>query len=1142
MRSVRRAVPRRSVAPDGRRAEAWRGTAACLAVAVLLAACTSAPPSPSPTPSSDIPKVPSTSTFGRLFAQVRDDGTVSQETALQAFALAIAPLPGVTLPQGDPPALHERISGSFAIDWLLPYYDQLTAEQRAAVDAVLAPDPRQIVAQVDTGHGIELAAFTEGSATRITTAATQEEQFYLDTLADSDMIIAAKLGRQRRLPYSLTLNEIHVDPGAGTLAYAAPIKDGFGRLKQCDIHIEPELRAATDEVAQRASTAHELFHCYQFELLDTIGLMWTARPSWLIEGQAEWAGEAAKGPSDVGRDWWASYLETPGTTLFARSYDAVGFYEHMAEKGIDPWTHFDKMLLDPNNVAAYKAAEAPRDDFLDTWASGLFRESLFGEAWHAEGRWQTLTVARPDEMTLANDEVKPVSAGYVANVKIHLVPGADIVETRIEGHARLHAGSVDDVGLQQRFYCTRPGGCTCPAGKRWTGPDTVAIPPDVSIALTGSLDTATGKLWGHALDEWCKPAEPSPLAGPPCGPGCGGSNGDPHLRTIDGWRYDLMAAGEHVLLRSPDGTVEIQARQEPPDEGSGVTLNTAAAARVNGHRVAFYVAAGAPSVRVDGAAIDASAVGSADLGAGARLSAYQRGFELEFPDGTKVWALSLGKWGINLLVLPSAALRADGVGLLANVPRDAGLRVPALPDGSRLPSPANDHERYELLYGRFAPAWRVTAETSLFDYEAGESTDGFALPGFPAEAAVRTLEQLTPGELEQARTACAGVGDAELQEDCVYDVAVTGASEYVTLYGVTQALQERGAVVLDEPLPTPPPPEGFPPGFSVIAEGVGELSMSQVARTAPWAAFGPDDTLYLSIGKAAPETDTGVRWFILAIDPSAGAVARQAEGRDGGPIAFAAGSLWAGEFARGETGCAIARLDPVSLELQANVPTVCYRFGSAFAALDDAIWFVDPTGADAQGRGAHLRRIDPATNQVDAGASIELPFLDEFDTITSTPDAIFYGNRVRGEFRLAAGDGRFESLGQPGSGLAWFPAETGVWSQDFDIAAFYTGPDAPDRQIPIDGRLVGADGSAVYVDQNDTEDAAILWRYPLDGGAPERIAQAAMVPTAFGSARLIYADLEPPFIGNDWLVKLWTVVSVDDPTSNSLVLQAVPLP
>ena len=43
------------------------------------------------------------SSYDQLFDQVGDDGSVSMDTALQAFALAIAPLPGVT-----PPAGHRR--------------------------------------------------------------------------------------------------------------------------------------------------------------------------------------------------------------------------------------------------------------------------------------------------------------------------------------------------------------------------------------------------------------------------------------------------------------------------------------------------------------------------------------------------------------------------------------------------------------------------------------------------------------------------------------------------------------------------------------------------------------------------------------------------------------------------------------------------------------------------------------------------------------------------------------------------------------------------------------------------------------------------------------------------------------------------
>ena len=50
---------------------------------------------------------------------------------------------------------------------------------------------------------------------------------------------------------------------------------------------------------------------------------------------------------------------------------------------------------------------------------------------------------------------------------------------------------------------------------------------------------------------------------------------------------------------------------------------------------------GSPTVKVDGQDVAADAVGSTDLGTGATLAAYERGYELDFPDGTKLWALSM---------------------------------------------------------------------------------------------------------------------------------------------------------------------------------------------------------------------------------------------------------------------------------------------------------------------------------------------------------------------------------------------------------------------------------------------------------------------------------------------------------------------
>ena len=67
----------------------------------------------SPSPSAS---VGDQSPYAKLFAQIGPNGEVTKEMALEAFSLAIAPLPGVTVPTGAPPTLTERTDGTFAID------------------------------------------------------------------------------------------------------------------------------------------------------------------------------------------------------------------------------------------------------------------------------------------------------------------------------------------------------------------------------------------------------------------------------------------------------------------------------------------------------------------------------------------------------------------------------------------------------------------------------------------------------------------------------------------------------------------------------------------------------------------------------------------------------------------------------------------------------------------------------------------------------------------------------------------------------------------------------------------------------------------------------------------------------------------
>src|SRR6266498_5726331 len=70
------------------------------------------------------------SAWETVLAGIGQNGEVDQQTATQAFSLAVAPLPGVTVPNG--PEVQIR-SGSAAIRWVLGYLAQLPADLQQAV-------------------------------------------------------------------------------------------------------------------------------------------------------------------------------------------------------------------------------------------------------------------------------------------------------------------------------------------------------------------------------------------------------------------------------------------------------------------------------------------------------------------------------------------------------------------------------------------------------------------------------------------------------------------------------------------------------------------------------------------------------------------------------------------------------------------------------------------------------------------------------------------------------------------------------------------------------------------------------------------------------------------------------------------------
>ena len=286
------------------------------------------------------------------------------------------------------------------------------------------------------------------------------------------------------------------------------------------------------------------------------------------------------------------------------------------------------------------------------------------------------------------------------------------------------------------------------------------------------------------------------------------THGDPHLKTIDGVRYDFQAAGEFVLLRGVN--VEIQARHTAvatsaplgPNAHTGLTscvsINSAVAVRVGRHRITYQPnLSGEPDpdglqLRVDGELVELSR-GGFPLPSGARIiqTAAPGGIQIESPSGTVI-VLTPGWWShyqVWYLNIDARGVRATR-GLMGAVA--PGNWLPALPDGSLLGArPSSLQQRYDDLYGKFGNAWRVTDTTSLFDYAPGTSTESFIIEDWPggieANACVPSVTNTTnPPQkrlsVEVAEAQCAEIVDPDRRANCVVDVSATGEIGFAATY------------------------------------------------------------------------------------------------------------------------------------------------------------------------------------------------------------------------------------------------------------------------------------------------------------------------------------------------------------------------
>ncbi len=265
--------------------------------------------------------------------------------------------------------------------------------------------------------------------------------------------------------------------------------------------------------------------------------------------------------------------------------------------------------------------------------------------------------------------------------------------------------------------------------------------------------------------------------------GCGDTNGDPHLRTLDGRRYDFQAAGEFVLTRQSQSGFEVQVRQQPFPGSRTVAVNTATAMAVGTDRVEVGLAVdGTVRLLVNGASRPMQPV---SLPGGGLVELPARGgVAVIWPDTSRVTVTPIGRWGLHVTAEPAPARDGKLDGLLGDLDgtRDNDIR----PRGGK---PIAD-VTYAALYPAFADSWRVVQQSSLFTYDPGTSTATYTDRSFP-DPTVPTLPNRSAAE---AICRTFGVSDPDVFAACVLDVALTGQPDFAEAAVASQIFAGAAAI------------------------------------------------------------------------------------------------------------------------------------------------------------------------------------------------------------------------------------------------------------------------------------------------------------------------------------------------------------
>lgn len=268
----------------------------------------------------------------------------------------------------------------------------------------------------------------------------------------------------------------------------------------------------------------------------------------------------------------------------------------------------------------------------------------------------------------------------------------------------------------------------------------------------------------------------------------GRSYGDPHLRSFDNATYSFQTVGEFVLSKSDRSLFEVQTRQQA--QSDNFSLNAAVAMNVSGDRVCYYASTKPDqfngNLRLNGMPLQLQGR-TYFLPNGGVIRFEGRNYTISWPTGEMVIldVRSSGPFGfVNTTVHVFECDRSNFQGLLGNANgiadddfqgRNMDRQRPnymafSTFGNSSLEQASNIAEKEYLAFlaKDFAEDWRVTSQTTLFDYAPGTSTEYYTDRRFPMVHL--TVADLNSTQRDNARSKCQSMGiSADEMGGCIFD-------------------------------------------------------------------------------------------------------------------------------------------------------------------------------------------------------------------------------------------------------------------------------------------------------------------------------------------------------------------------------------